>query len=1483
MKTGIISFFVCLICLTGSVLYAIDDAYIEMNRLDADIALSKKDTLVMYVNQIVEIELEALFISDDTDSSFGKFFQRNLLPWPEFAEGLHFVPPGWKTYFPMAPGQDTTITQTLLLNRPQTPGEYIIEIAAVMKKDVEGVNSAFYMITLNIVVEEPPLGPPEIYDEPEFTSGLSNIVYWQNLDNAYTQDVYCYDILDSTQLIYAKRRIYKSDFTDSLEAVFQGLEDEHTYAYFTKSTHLWNNDTISLHSKSVYSTQDNSPPSEIDQPVVLLQNNGEVKVAWFKVEDTVSGVSGYKIYRTENFERETCLDTVFVDDQDIDSYEWMDTNVDSGSIYVYRVSGFDLVGNENQGDYSQSVIPAKTISGDNEIDMPGVDYVYPEPVEGQTFIQSCIDSIDYQVYFQENQAQRIRIISVRDDTNYFHQKPVAGGRYFDSGWLVPSSPPVYMFDYHYTGEYTITNNTIEYLDDGPFLDKNFVNGHEYFRRLIVDFGPTQINVDIGSVIPDCFAPDDVQNLYIQTTIDDPDTENPAKGYTSWHVELSWTPAFDGVSKVKRYHIYRKIESLDDTFGKLTIPVDDYLKTSFIDRSFPSTGIQNPVIQYRVVSEDNAGNLRSWDTTTRQVQTQGLNPPITQFHHTNNHQYLTWSPDTLLTNQDSVEFELLNFDTENVSYYFLLIDSVEHSFSFQNQSLLKFAIPNQEYTNLKLRAVYKSGESTIWCQPRIVVRTRDTAPENLENIININDWSGDIKLNWNRPSFDAKYYEIWRWTSLNDSVLVDTLTSELSKVSWQDFYAYDELQKKAGDTLVAHQLYEYGVRKINYFGDASQFSQKISQYCTKPPEIFQHAIPKIENGNYLLTIDWKRPVPNFYSNSFLTQVEVSEDSLVNIVHIDTVSENTSYTYHHAQNNHNYIFRLREIPNNNTVSISNWSKPKTVSSLVRLQPFYVIPQPKGKMYLNWEEDQNKLFQKYKIEEFILFRDADSLRMPFEIQSYMDSDITLKHGNVHTYAIYGLDSLGQPVLANTITDTVDTGSVYIPEVLDFTKIYFNADSIQVFWEWKGQSGNSVQSMRNAVQCLLDVSVNPNFPEDTLQTVRTGPFSLNDYSNSIFSSVPEMLGRINSQLYFRIQGIDIFGNPDEDLWSTDFFPIKSVYLDTISPYPVSDLKVSNIEAFNLTADTVISTLSWTGKDVEYLATQSNLYWDQLTRNIHRYVLYRKTDLEDKIIGEWLATGDSLYTYTLADTILNRYQEWYLLVEDSAENTIITTDISQDILLYTPMPPNPIDYRICEWDAAGPDSLQYEYYVQMAMSPDHFELAYLIGSENTKSRMLCESEWISSQSFECPSGWGDGVIDTTWFRIQTRRFWNDQYWESAWSDITYFADGQYPLDEPHVALKEAPEEFKVYPVYPNPFNSQATIRYDLASPGEVSIRIFNVLGREVYHYNQIEEAGHFINIWHGTDLYGHLVSSGVYIAVVSQRTDKGIQHIKQMRLLLIK
>ena len=76
-----------------------------------------------------------------------------------------------------------------------------------------------------------------------------------------------------------------------------------------------------------------------------------------------------------------------------------------------------------------------------------------------------------------------------------------------------------------------------------------------------------------------------------------------------------------------------------------------------------------------------------------------------------------------------------------------------------------------------------------------------------------------------------------------------------------------------------------------------------------------------------------------------------------------------------------------------------------------------------------------------------------------------------------------------------------------------------------------------------------------------------------------------------------------------------------------------------------------------------------------------------------------------------------------------------------------------------------------------------------------------------------------------------------------------------------SPNNFRLYPNYPNPFNPSTTIAYDLPEVSKVKIIIYDILGREVRTLvNKSQNAGHHVISWDGKDDRGILISAGIYL-----------------------
>jgi hypothetical protein len=92
------------------------------------------------------------------------------------------------------------------------------------------------------------------------------------------------------------------------------------------------------------------------------------------------------------------------------------------------------------------------------------------------------------------------------------------------------------------------------------------------------------------------------------------------------------------------------------------------------------------------------------------------------------------------------------------------------------------------------------------------------------------------------------------------------------------------------------------------------------------------------------------------------------------------------------------------------------------------------------------------------------------------------------------------------------------------------------------------------------------------------------------------------------------------------------------------------------------------------------------------------------------------------------------------------------------------------------------------------------------------------------------------------------------------------------------PNEYKLYQNYPNPFNPSTKIKFTLPETARVTVRVYDMLGREVRKLvNTEQSAGTHEVMWNGDNDMGQKVASGIYLYSVS--TNKFVQ-TKKMVLL---
>jgi hypothetical protein len=133
----------------------------------------------------------------------------------------------------------------------------------------------------------------------------------------------------------------------------------------------------------------------------------------------------------------------------------------------------------------------------------------------------------------------------------------------------------------------------------------------------------------------------------------------------------------------------------------------------------------------------------------------------------------------------------------------------------------------------------------------------------------------------------------------------------------------------------------------------------------------------------------------------------------------------------------------------------------------------------------------------------------------------------------------------------------------------------------------------------------------------------------------------------------------------------------------------------------------------------------------------------------------------------------------------------------------------------------------------------------------------------------------------------NNRYW---WRVKAYKTGGQGPYSDLRVFStglvriitlnSEIPVSYVLYQNYPNPFNPVTKIKFDLPKSGNVSLIIYDILGRELITlYDNILKPGFYEAEFNGSDF-----PSGVYFYKLTTHEVSGqAEFIDTKRMVLIK
>ena len=141
----------------------------------------------------------------------------------------------------------------------------------------------------------------------------------------------------------------------------------------------------------------------------------------------------------------------------------------------------------------------------------------------------------------------------------------------------------------------------------------------------------------------------------------------------------------------------------------------------------------------------------------------------------------------------------------------------------------------------------------------------------------------------------------------------------------------------------------------------------------------------------------------------------------------------------------------------------------------------------------------------------------------------------------------------------------------------------------------------------------------------------------------------------------------------------------------------------------------------------------------------------------------------------------------------------------------------------------------------------------------------------------GEGLIARMRFRLLT---------DNPQGDLVRIAEGLLIDGKYNVNLAQnlgdrlslVPDRFALEQNYPNPFNPETLIRYAVPDKGRVTLKIYNVLGQEVFTLvDQNQVAGYYAVRWNGRDRADRTVASGVYLYRLQA---EGFAQVHKMLLL---
>ena len=181
------------------------------------------------------------------------------------------------------------------------------------------------------------------------------------------------------------------------------------------------------------------------------------------------------------------------------------------------------------------------------------------------------------------------------------------------------------------------------------------------------------------------------------------------------------------------------------------------------------------------------------------------------------------------------------------------------------------------------------------------------------------------------------------------------------------------------------------------------------------------------------------------------------------------------------------------------------------------------------------------------------------------------------------------------------------------------------------------------------------------------------------------------------------------------------------------------------------------------------------------------------------------------------------------------------------------------------------------------------VGTRNGEDNILGESEFAGARVLSQ----GDGEVTIAAFGATVSEgdlgldliFRSLRGIEVTFIEVTdgQLRDGNFGLNAIRtpvsVRIETRPEVYALSDNYPNPFNPETTIKYQLPEAGDVRLEVYNMLGQVVSTLvDKQQAAGRYVHLWQGTNDNGNSVGSGIYFYRIQVGGE--FQSVRKMLLL---